>query len=670
MKIKKYSFILALLVLAAYCMPARAQTPGGVSNPGYTWAAWLTPDSYDAAGTWTNLITSLETVGDFTAPQTAPEKITGYNFQEGVYFRIGVSANTAPNRLISTNNYAIANNDNVTVFLVMDRIKSLGMSKPLEYVLSFNNSTTGNQQLLFANTTTDLRLYWPTTPRYNIFDKGIFTFDNSNNSATDGIAFYNNGAKSTQASGVANNGTSNKLIIGSARNVSSFYGYVGGIAEVIVLKGAGTNNHVEALDIQKIHSYLAIKYGMTLNNADNYINSDGTVIWDRTANEGYNNNIFGLARDDASGSYQKQAISSTSSELTAFVGIPAPLNKNNIGGTLSDKQSLLIGSNGKTLVVPLTGISNGDAYENGPISAPQGLNIQTAAVYKTQLTGSSLPVVGLAVTVPGGFTFTHALVSKDADFTPASTQVYPVLSLFGYLVAMATIDNDHKFIKFVGLNPGPGGIGTGLKLWLRADDEASLSILDLAKSNARLVGYPEMTTTSGTTLPAVSEWKDLERGHNYSFAAGGTATGHRYSVLKNYSPEMNYHPAVRFWAVGNSVSSFLANASGIVNYSGLPPQGHSTFLMLNNNFSGRDWFHALLFSQPTLGSYRGPGYGARKLDNANRIVGRFRTSSTIAEGTKDLFEVGATSILGYLQTGNNIKFRFNGIEDSRYFLDR
>ena len=73
------------------------------------------------------------------------------------------------------------------------------------------------------------------------------------------------------------------------------------------------NTSLSDADIQKIESYLAVKYGITLNPAgldatDGYVSSAGTTIYSRglTFNV-YWNNIIGLGRDANSGLLQKQS---------------------------------------------------------------------------------------------------------------------------------------------------------------------------------------------------------------------------------------------------------------------------------------------------------------------------------------------------------------------------
>ncbi|WP_420570958.1 GEVED domain-containing protein [Kordia sp.] len=132
-------------------------------------------------------------------------------------------------------------------------------------------------------------------------------------------AFLNNGA---------DNGSSNvDVLIGARRNNNnndSGYRYNGDIAEIIMY-----DRPIDATERQKIESYLAIKYGTTLGSNDanwnsttntsspfgyagtsqNYLDSDGNIIWNGATNAGYGYNVFGIARDDNSALLQTQSSS-------------------------------------------------------------------------------------------------------------------------------------------------------------------------------------------------------------------------------------------------------------------------------------------------------------------------------------------------------------------------
>lgn len=98
-------------------------------------------------------------------------------------------------------------------------------------------------------------------------------------------------------------------------------------------------------DIARIETYLALKYGITLEK--NYVNSLDKTIWNRKTNEPYSNNIAGIGRDDHSTLYQRQGTSSgTSDQLIIGVNKIAPANDQNTGH-LNDRDYLIWGDNGQ-----------------------------------------------------------------------------------------------------------------------------------------------------------------------------------------------------------------------------------------------------------------------------------------------------------------------------------
>ena len=77
----------------------------------------------------------------------------------------------------------------------------------------------------------------------------------------------------------------------------------GEIAEIIIY------NRDNESDRLRIESYLALKYGISLNNGIgvNYVASNNTTFWNRSTNSGYNHDVFGIGRDDQSALHQKQS---------------------------------------------------------------------------------------------------------------------------------------------------------------------------------------------------------------------------------------------------------------------------------------------------------------------------------------------------------------------------
>ena len=101
---------------------------------------------------------------------------------------------------------------------------------------------------------------------------------------------------------------------------------------------------------QKIESYLAIKYGITLGASTvaqkDYINSFGTKIWDIAANSGYNYNVAGIGRDSISDLNQKQSKTiNVTNEVTIGLDGIFSTNNANINEFNEDGDFLVWGSN-------------------------------------------------------------------------------------------------------------------------------------------------------------------------------------------------------------------------------------------------------------------------------------------------------------------------------------
>ena len=141
--------------------------------------------------------------------------------------------------------------------------------------------------------------------------------------------------------------TDRPFTIGSRHSSNSFF-FEGDIVEVI-----SYSSRIAATELQRIESYLALKYGLTLDQTipQNYLNSEGNVIYDTDgAFDDYDSNIAGIGRDDASGLNQKQSRSSFEGALvTIGNGSIAEDNASNTNNFDSDLSFLVWGHNGDSM---------------------------------------------------------------------------------------------------------------------------------------------------------------------------------------------------------------------------------------------------------------------------------------------------------------------------------
>lgn len=96
------------------------------------------------------------------------------------------------------------------------------------------------------------------------------------------------------------------------RESNDFFHWLGQIGEVLIYGDAMTNTQR-----QQVFTYLAVRHGITLDqsSATDYLAADGGIVWNATTNASYNNDIAGLARDDASELDQRQSGSLNTSAI-------------------------------------------------------------------------------------------------------------------------------------------------------------------------------------------------------------------------------------------------------------------------------------------------------------------------------------------------------------------
>ena len=221
-------------------------------------------------------------------------------------------------------------------------------------------------------------------------------------------------------------------------NISSTGGrrFFGDMGEVIVYTG-----NPEGTDALQIRSYLAIKYGITMDQTTpaNYLASDATVLWDATANATYSNNIAGIGQDDLSVLNQKQSKSVNADAIvTIGLGSIETTNAANTNTFAVNKDFLIWGNNAASTSVINVGIPS--AF--GEKIARNWLVNEKGAV------GTTLIQIPDGV-VTGQFTNTNELmlfVADDDEFTTNLVMIPLVLNGTNW---EATVDFDGaKYFTF------------------------------------------------------------------------------------------------------------------------------------------------------------------------------------------------------------------------------
>lgn len=346
---KSSQFLVGWLLSLVVFVHAQAQSPGGVST---NLKLWLKADAGTNTITNNAVVSQWDDQGPAVKDATQAANANKPLFKDGT---AGVNFNPA----ISF--------DGINDYLANT---SGGFYAKQYYVVTVNtdliNSTTPGQAVFtgFFDGSTDVTgfHFGSSTARYNneVVSHNIsestkwgsaFTsttasipagsanvFSVRTNSTSNGTDIYQNGTKinNAQSSGSFQEVTDTQYkVAGHASSISYFDGKV---AEVITFSARNSD-----ADKSKIESYLAIKYGIHLD--ENYVNSAGTTIWDKTANTTYHHDVTGIGRDDNATLLQKQSASSNDATLAIGLTSVASTNALNTNAFPANNSFLIWGHN-------------------------------------------------------------------------------------------------------------------------------------------------------------------------------------------------------------------------------------------------------------------------------------------------------------------------------------
>jgi hypothetical protein len=277
-------------------------------------------------------------------------------------------------------------------------------------------------------------------------------------------------------------------------------------------------------DLQRIHTYLAVKYGISL--TQDYINTSGTTIFSQTINSGFTNRIFGIGRELAAEALnQKQSQSQMASAagysfLVVSKGAVVANNANNTG-LLADGDYMLLGDDNGALVATTANIpsslSGGCAYN------------RISRTWKAQITGAPGAVTLRAGSATAGsLLFPASAAGVVLMVNNAGTAITTASTVTTYNAAtvingVATFNNvnipNGATISFAWLTTAPGGVSSGLTAWLKAD----------------------LGTSTNTNNTVNNNWTNLVTNANPVFVSGTPAT-----YFNGGKDGLNFNPSLSF----------------------------------------------------------------------------------------------------------------------------
>ncbi|MBO9636170.1 MAG: hypothetical protein J7578_23910, partial [Chitinophagaceae bacterium] len=267
------------------------------------------------------------------------------------------------------------------------------------------------------------------------------------NTGTGPYEFKGNGA--LLASGASSNGTVWMLDIGSTA--------YGEYSKMFVPEAFMFNRDLNASEIQRLESYMAIKYGITLNNGlTDYIASDGTtLIWTAASNTGYTRRITGIGKDDCTMLHQKQSLSADTGTITIALGNAVMIsNEANVNNVTTDKTYFVFADNNGSLKL-LTAVAGANVNQR----MDRVWKVQRSATWADQ---------NITLKVKGASNNNYLLISTDPSFATISQELQ--LDANGQVTLNSSLIPNGAYFTMASTVKGPANVNAGVALWLRADD--------------------------------------------------------------------------------------------------------------------------------------------------------------------------------------------------------
>lgn len=364
-----------------------------------------------------------------------------------------------------------------------------------------------------------------------------------NNAGANGTDIYINGAKRndfTEGSFLTSSDVYYNLGNFATNTLSANAFYDGQIAELISfsVRPDDTNEHL------RIQSYLAIKYGITLDqgSAQNYLNSSSSVIWNATDNSSNNNDIAGIGRDDDSCFEQKQSKSVNADAIvTIGLGGIAADNKSNLNSFTAD-ESFMVWGNDNADREQSNAVNA--ANDGGSPDVPTGVTERMRRVWRVDETGTvgntttSFDLTGL------GYSSSAAdfKLIRSSSSTMASGTTVGGGTFNGNVLTFENVDfsdGDYFTLGTAVELCGPGGVTSGLAMWLKANNG------------------PDAITNDAV----VNTWTDQSTSDN----DGARSTPGLPPVgPKLRTSTFNFNPVVRFSDPGSTDLGFIRTDNGNV----------------------------------------------------------------------------------------------------------
>ena len=419
--VRKVSLILFVCLLLS-CELFSQANPGNVGTTNLT--GWWKPDAL-AIGDVTNWTTTFSvgmgtislTDGSAPYPQatnTPANAISNYNttlfFNNNTNVSLKVLKNTGALDLLDN----ASAGDQGTFFCVY----YLPTSTQNDHMLLYNES--GNDAIQLRNLNASGRLAIGRNLGANVnatrnwsetLTPTIISYKGNRTSGASMKAFEDSKLSTISSASQSSGAIGMYIGTGPNANTSPYNGYV---HEYIFY-----NQDLTPMEMARVHTYLAIKYGITLQNVGggaqgDYYATEGTLIWDADLNPTYHNDVIGIGRDDDEDLNQLQS-HSFDDDSRIYVDLLAVNNVSNGGNIINNVSYITVGHD--------TGSSCSNA--TAALEMPVNINARLQREWKitntnfNQVFHGDFKVTACAIADASLESELRLLVDDDGDFSNA-----------------------------------------------------------------------------------------------------------------------------------------------------------------------------------------------------------------------------------------------------------
>lgn len=361
-----------------------------------------------------------------------------------------------------------------------------------------------------------------------------------------------------------------------APNVSSGKSFKGPIGEALFF-----NRQLTQPERQRINSYLAIKYGVTLYQGTSgtaYLASNNATIW--SADATYKNAVTGIGRDDASTLNQKQS-KNVDDIVAVGRGDITTTNQGNANTFAADRTFLTWGHNGG-VVDQATTVTGTDYLRMGRIW--KTVSTGTVGTVKLQIPKSEITRSTASVFISNSATFSNTSTRVDMTSNGSNYEAVVTLPAGAYFTFGSLAGSDIEFVSKTATNSANGAItsytpGESIKYILKVknngpDAAGVVTVTDTLPANVVPVsatgsgwncGTPagQIVTCTLNTLASGATASDITIEANIASSASGTKANTATATTANDPNSANNSASVSLTAAPKADLSISKGHTGV-----------------------------------------------------------------------------------------------------------